>query len=70
MGGQERQLKKGQKQAIWWIHQFNCVFEVQRVRYRTRCMSVAVAGCYSFNVQLLHLLLYAGLSQRTGGHMF
>ena len=28
MGGQERQLKKGQKQAIWWICQFNCVFEV------------------------------------------
>jgi hypothetical protein len=33
-------------------------------------MSVAVAGCYSFNVQLLHLLLYAGLSRRTGGHEF
>ena len=20
--------KNGQKQAIWWIHQFNCVFQV------------------------------------------
>ena len=22
--------KNGQKQAIWWIHQFNCVFQDKR----------------------------------------
>lgn len=38
---------------------------LQQVSYRIRCMPVAVAICYSFNVLLLHLLLYAGLSRRT-----
>ena len=27
MGGKGRQLKIEKKQAIWWIHQFNCVCE-------------------------------------------
>ena len=29
MGDQERQLKNGQMQEIWWIHHFNCVLQDQ-----------------------------------------
>ena len=36
MGDQERQLKNGQMQEIWWIHHFNCVLQVEVFYNRVR----------------------------------